>query len=111
MSGAITAAAVVVGGASLAASAYSGEQQRKAGRKQEKAQDRATKQAESQALKQEKQQEQEINRSRTNRPNADAMLDAANQSASGGAGSTLLTGSQGVDTDQLNLGKNTLLGS
>ena len=33
-----------------------------------------------------------------------------NNAKGGGAGGTLLTGNQGINTEDLNLGKNTLLG-
>ena len=50
------------------------------------------------------------NRANQKRPNANAILAAAQQAAKGGMGGTLLTGPQGVNTDELSLGKSTLLG-
>ena len=50
------------------------------------------------------------NRANQKRPNANAILAAAQQAAKGGMGGTLLTGPQGVNTGELSLGKSTLLG-
>lgn len=50
------------------------------------------------------------NRANQKRPNANAILAAAQQAAKGGVGGTLLTGPQGVNTGELSLGKSTLLG-
>ena len=50
------------------------------------------------------------NRANQKRPNANAILAAAQQAAKGGMGGTLLTGPQGVGSDELSLGKSTLLG-
>lgn len=134
MSGAVTAA-VVVGAAAIGSAVYSGEQQKKAANKQKKAQEEATRQAEKQAEQQMRRQEeqmaqqerqmvqserrvqeqqakaeQQTNRARRgNRANAGAAVDGSLASLDG-PGSTLLTGAQGVSPDQLQLGKNTLLG-
>lgn len=93
-------ASAVVGAASAGYSVYAGERQaseaKKAGRKAEEA-----------AKKQESQAEQAANKARTNAPDAAALLQAASQPA---GGSTLLTGAGGVDPNQLQLGKTTLLG-
>ena len=50
------------------------------------------------------------NRVNQKRPNANAILAAAQQAAKGGMGSTLLTGPQGVSSSEMSLGKSTLLG-
>ena len=50
------------------------------------------------------------NRVNQKRPNANAILAAAQQAAKGGMGGTLLTGPQGVSSSELSLGKSTLLG-
>lgn len=55
--------------------------------------------------------EQQTNRARrSNQASAGAAVDGGSTAALDGPGSTLLTGSQGVDPDQLQLGRNTLLG-
>lgn len=93
-------AAAVAGTVGAGYSMYAGErqakEQKKAGRKAEEA-----------ARKQESQAEQEMNKARTNAPDTSSLLEQAAQPA---GGSTLLTGPGGVDPNQLNLGKNTLLG-
>lgn len=53
--------------------------------------------------------DQASNRANAKTPNIAALL-AGNQ-APGGVGSTMLTGSGGVDTSKLTLGRNTLLGA
>lgn len=98
MSGAITAA-VVVG---AAASAYSAK-------KQSDAQKKAQRSAEAIAEKQKNQAEREFNRANAKTPDLAGIM-ASNKRAEG-AGSTMLTGPQGVDTGSLSLGKSTLLGS
>ena len=50
------------------------------------------------------------NRANQKRPNANAILDSAQQAAKGGMGGTLLTGPQGVSPGEMSLGKSTLLG-
>lgn len=50
------------------------------------------------------------NRANQKQPNANALLAAAQQAASGGVGGTLLTGPQGVNPGEMSLGKSTLLG-
>lgn len=97
MSGAITAA-VVVG---AAASVYSAK-------KQSDAQKEAQRSAEAIAEKQKNQAEREFNRANAKTPDLAGIM-ASNKRAEG-AGSTMLTGPQGVDTGSLSLGKSTLLG-
>lgn len=78
---------------------YSGERQASEQRK-----------AERQAKRQAEIAEQEANRARRNPANAGALIDRAAQSAQAGAPGTMLTGPQGVDPNQMALGRNTLLG-
>jgi len=99
MSGAVTAAAIA-GVVGTAYSIYSGEKQSKQARS-------AQRDAENRARKQEEQAEQDTNRARSNTPDTAALLQ---QAASPGGASTMLTGAQGVDPNQLNLGKTNLLG-
>lgn len=97
MSGAITAAVVTA----AAASVYSAK-------KQSDAQKKAQRSAEAQAQKQQQQAEREFNRANAKTPDLAGIM-ASNKRAEG-AGSTMLTGPQGVDSGSLSLGKNTLLG-
>lgn len=100
MSGAVTA--VAIGAAAVAASSiYSAN-------KQAKAQKKAMRSAEAIAEKQKNQAEREFNRANAKTPDLAGIM-ASNKRAEG-AGSTMLTGPQGVSQDALSLGKNTLLG-
>lgn len=100
MSGAVTA--VAIGTAAVAASSiYSAN-------KQAEAQKSAQRSAEAQAQKQQQQAESEFNRANQKAPDLAGII-ASNKRAEG-AGGTMLTGPQGVDTGSLSLGKNTLLG-
>jgi len=97
----VLAAAAVAG---TAYSIYNGQQQAGAQRSaQQQAKDAATKQAD--------QADQANNRANAKSPDIAAMLTANQNAATGGAGSTMLTGTQGVNQGTLQLGKNTLLGS
>ena len=84
-------------------SIYAGEQNAK---RQESAQRNAMRQAEATA----KSNEEAVNRANMKRPNVNAILAAAQNSAKSGVGSTMLTGPTGVDQSALSLGKSTLLG-
>lgn len=55
--------------------------------------------------------EEATNRANARAPDVSGIVSAAQQAAQGGAGSTMLTGPQGVDPNSLSLGKNTLLGA
>ena len=57
-----------------------------------------------------KSSEEAANRANMKRPNANAILAAAQSAAKSGVGSTMLTGPTGVDQSALSLGKSTLLG-
>ena len=64
-----------------------------------------------QRLKQENQRsEMEYNRANRQNVDVESALDASELSAQEGASGTLLTGSMGVDPNELNLSQNTLLG-
>ena len=62
------------------------------------------------ARKTAKSADEATNRANQKRPNANAILAAAQQAAKGGMGGTLLTGPQGANLGELSLGKSTLLG-
>ena len=94
------AAAVVV---SAGVSYYNGQEQKKAAEK-------ASQQAQNNANQQATAAEQAFNKTNQKRPDTSAILSAASQSAKGGESGTMLTGPLGVNPNQLNLGKNTLLG-
>lgn len=105
MSGAITATTVLAGAAvaGTAYSIYSGQKQASA---QKKAQNQAMKQADAQA----RAADQAMNAANQKRPNTSEILDAANQAGRAGVSGTMLTGTKGVDPNQLALGRSALLG-
>lgn len=89
--------------ASAASSAYSTDQQRKSAHA---AMDQASQQADAQA----KAADQQMNAANQKKPDTSAILSAIQQQGKGGVSGTMLTGPQGIDLSQLNLGKSTLLG-
>lgn len=56
------------------------------------------------------QADQAYNKANGKQPNVQGLLDENVQAALGSSGSTMLTGSGGVSSEMLSLGKNTLLG-
>lgn len=109
VSTALTIAAVAAA-AGTAYSIYSGERaadaQQEAMRKQEEAQ----KQALDIQKKQAATAEQNINRANRKQPDVAAISQQSQAMAGQGGGSTMLTGPQGVNPNELSLGKSTLLG-
>jgi len=69
--------------------------------------------SESKALmdKQLKASDENMNRALSKRPNTSRIVDEAAQAGKAGASGTMLTGSQGVSPDSLQLGRSTLLGA
>lgn len=109
----IETALIVAAGAAAAGTAYSiysGERaadaQAEAMRKQEEAQ----KQALDIQKKQAATAEQNMNRANRKQPDAAAISQQSQAMAGQGGGSTMLTGPQGVNPNELALGKSTLLG-
>ena len=70
----------------------------------------ANERAEQRAKAEEQRSEQEYNRANRQDVDVTSSLDASKLSAKQGASGTLLTGSMGVDPNELNLSQNTLLG-
>lgn len=103
----VLAAAAV---ASTAYSVYQGERnadaQAEAMRKQEQAQANALEVQKKQAQA----AEQNINRANRKQPDVAGIAQQSQAMASQGGGSTMLTGPQGVNPNELALGKSTLLG-
>jgi len=97
----IEAAIIGAAIAGAGASAYSAK-------KQSDAQKKAQRSAEAIAEKQKNQAEREFNRANAKTPDLAGIM--ASNKRTEGAGSTMLTGPQGVSQDALSLGKNTLLG-
>jgi hypothetical protein len=86
-----------------AASAYNGMEQRKDAKA-------AAAQATANAKKTAAAAERDTNAANAKAPDVASLLSGNQQAATGGAGSTMLTGPSGVDLSQLTLGKSTLLG-
>lgn len=103
-------ASAVIAGAGTAYSIYSGEQQKKAQGEALNQQRDAQRKAEESALRQESAAQQAQNKAMAKKPDTNAILSAAEQASKTGVGSTMLTGSQGVDPSTLELGKKSLLG-
>lgn len=81
---------------------YSGE---KSAKQQKAAQRQAQQAADAQAQK----AQEDFNRQNSKKANTNSALSQAQQ-GTGGIGSTMLTGSTGIQNNALNLGKNSLLG-
>jgi len=96
-------AALALGGLATGYQVYQGE-------RAAKAQKNAQAQALQQSQKAARQADIANNKANRKRPNSNAILDAAKQAGKGGQSGTMLTGSQGVDSSSLSLGKSTLLG-
>lgn len=71
----------------------------------------ATQKAEASSLSTERKNETATNAANQKTPDVSDILSRAAQASKGGAGSTMLTGSGGVGSGTLNLGKTSLLGS
>jgi len=102
-------AAIAIGASTYVAIKSSNDQRRV----QEKAlaeQRQANERAESRAKAEQQRSEQEYNRANRQNVDVESALDASELASKQGASGTLLTGSTGVDPNQLNLGSNTLLG-
>jgi len=70
----------------------------------------ANERAETRAKAEAQRSEQEYNRANRQNVDVESALDASELASKQGASGTLLTGSTGVDPNQLDLGSNTLLG-
>ena len=102
--------AAVISGLSLGYQVYSGEKQKALQRKRLRMQEQANRDAR-QAQKEAKDRaDVEMNRANRKRADVSAIQSKEEQAALTGPAGTMLTGVQGVDPNQLNLGGNTLLG-
>ncbi len=105
----IIGAAVGAGG--LGYSIASGEDAKKKQAAALSRQESAQTQAVSAAERQRQTSEMAINQANRKKPDVSSIMQAAGESASGGAAGTMLTGPTGVNPNALSLGKTTLLGS
>ena len=92
-------------------SAYAGQKQQATQDMALKRQQTAQQTAEGAALSTERQGEIAQSAANAKVPDISAILARASQMSKGGVGGTMLTGPQGVDPGNLNLGKTSLLGS
>tara|TARA_B000000557_G_C20449633_1_gene306627 strand:- start:162 stop:485 length:324 start_codon:yes stop_codon:yes gene_type:complete len=102
--------AVVIGAASVGYQIYSGEKQRQQQKKQLRLQEQANRDAKQRAKEASDRADIEMNKANRKRADVSALTRKEEQAAMSGPAGTLLTGVQGVDSSQLNLGGNTLLG-
>jgi hypothetical protein len=89
---------------------YNGERQAKMQEEQMQMQREANARNIEAQKKADKMADEANNKANSKRPDAGAMMAAAEQSANSGDMSTMLTGSQGVKPEDLMLGRKTLLG-
>ena len=101
---------VVIGAASVGDQIYSGEKQRQQQKKQLRLQEQANRDAKQRAKEASDRADIEMNKANRKRADVSALTRKEEQAAMSGPAGTLLTGVQGVDSSQLNLGGNTLLG-
>ena len=106
----VVAAAITIGAVATGYTIYSGEQQKKQQQKQLKLQEQANKDAQQRAKEAKDQADVATNKANQKKADVSALQSKEEQAALVGGGGTMLTGNQGVASDQLNLGGNTLLG-
>jgi hypothetical protein len=104
----VTAAVAAVVGTTYAV--YSGEEAKKNQKQAMQQQEVAQTQQLAQAKEAAATSQQNINKANQRRPDTQAVMADAEMAGTGGASGTMLTGPQGIDPQQLALGKNTLLG-
>ena len=103
---AIIASTVVGVGTSI----YQGQQQKKQQKKQLEQQKQFNEEAKTRAKEAADRQDIETNKANRKRADVSAIQSREEQSALSGPAGTMLTGTQGVNPDDLTLGGNTLLG-
>lgn len=110
---AATAAAIIGAGAAVGGTAYgiyNGQKQQAVQKQSLANQNQAQQTAEANALNTQRQGEIAQNAANQQTPNVSAILARAATMGNSGLSSTMLTGPSGVNTNNLNLGKTTLLG-
>ena len=103
--------AAVLGGLTLGYQVYSGEQQRRQQKKQLRMQEQANADARKQAKMAADRADIEMNRANRKRADVSSIQSKEEQAALTGPAGTMLTGAQGINSDEYNLGGSTLLGS
>jgi hypothetical protein len=102
-------AAIAVAGM-LGAGQAAGKKAEKAQREALDRQERAQEYAKAQTASQQRASDMAINRANQATPDITSIMKGAMDSSKRGVASTMLTGTSGVDTSALELGKSTLLG-
>tara|TARA_X000001036_G_C20510465_1_gene737842 strand:- start:99 stop:422 length:324 start_codon:yes stop_codon:yes gene_type:complete len=102
--------AVIVGAATVGSQIYASNQQKKQQKKQLALQRQANQDAKDRAKEAGDRADIEMNKANRKRADVSALTKKEEQAAMAGPAGTLLTGVQGVDSSNLNLGGNTLLG-
>ena len=102
--------AVIVGAATVGSQLYASSQQRKQQKKQLALQRQANEDARQRAKEASDRADIEMNKANRKRADVSAITKKEEQAALTGPAGTLLTGVQGVDSSNLNLGGNSLLG-
>ena len=102
---------VALGSAFLGYQVYQGERQHREQKKQLKLQEQANQDARQRAKEASDRADIEMNKANRKRADVSAITKKEEQAALTGPAGTLLTGVSGVDSSQLNLGGNTLLGA
>ena len=101
----------IVSGLSLGYQIYSGEKQRESQRKQLAMQRQANIDAKRQQKEATDRTDIEYNKANQQTADVSAITDESKLMGKSGIGGTMLTGNTGIDPNELNLGKKTLLGS
>ena len=99
-----------IGAALVGYQVYSGERQHRQQKKQLEMQRQANEDARKQAKAEADRADMEYNKANRQTADVGAITDESKLAGKGGAAGTMLTGNQGIATEDLNLGKNTLLG-
>ena len=101
---------IIIGAATVGSQVYASQQRQKQQEKQLALQRKTNKEAKQRAKEAADRADIELNRANKKKANISALTQKEEQAAMAGPAGTLLTGVQGVDTKDLNLGGNTLLG-
>ena len=102
--------AIIVGAATVGSQVYASQQQKKQQQKQLALQRQAQADAKQRAKEASDRADLEFNKANRKRADVSAITKKEEQAAMAGPAGTLLTGVQGVDSSNLNLGGNSLLG-
>jgi len=101
----------VVSALSLGYQVYSGEKQRASQQRQLAMQRQANIDAKKEAKQAQDRADMEYNKANRQTTDVGAITDESKLMGKSGIGGTMLTGNMGIDPNELNLGKTTLLGS